>query len=423
MDSRPRSRSTCRRSTCPTGPRPTSTSAASWPRPSRGRLPGHRVAWQQFDLPERQADPSGRSARVATPRCEVVVDGSVGDGRRRRRALGPRPRPPSSASPLAWPRAAGRAGRGQPVAGTHRERRAPSRRRDRLRRRCSRGSPSASTGSRSSAVSARARAPGRRVGPRHPAPPAAAPGSGDTVDHRQQVRVRPDGSSCSTRSSHCPTSLDDLPRIGSRFEVIGALDRLEWYGRGPRETYVDRETAEQLGRWSSSVADQYVPYVLPQEHGNHTDTRWFSLTDADGTRPARVGHQPARPVRLHGPLPPRRRPLRGDHDRRAPDQRHRRGPRRRAPARPRHRRLRPRHPAARTRSPAAPPAGPRPSARSAAATTSPHALATHHPVLNERGRGVTGRSARSWRQRSAAILPLMATRGSPPPGWLLPPQR
>jgi len=84
-----------------------------------------------------------------------------------------------------------------------------------------------------------------------------------------------------------PRHLDDLPRIGARFEVPAALDLLEWYGRGPLEAYPDRESSEQLGRWRSWVADQYVPYVLPQEHGHHTDTRWFALTDgppADGGR-------------------------------------------------------------------------------------------------------------------------------------------
>ena len=108
------------------------------------------------------------------------------------------------------------------------------------------------------------------------------PGSGDAVDHRQQVVVRADGVIVFDEELALPTSLDDLPRIGSRFEVVGELDQLVWFGRGPRETYVDRETSEQLGRWASTVADQYVPYILPQEHGNHTDTRWFALADAAG---------------------------------------------------------------------------------------------------------------------------------------------
>lgn len=109
------------------------------------------------------------------------------------------------------------------------------------------------------------------------------PGSGDAADHRQQLRIRPDGFLVVDEELTLPTTLDDLPRIGTRFEVPAELDRLEWYGRGPLETYVDRETSEQLGRWRSTVADQYVPYVLPQEHGNHTDTRWFTLTDGGGT--------------------------------------------------------------------------------------------------------------------------------------------
>jgi beta-galactosidase len=38
-----------------------------------------------------------------------------------------------------------------------------------------------------------------------------------------------------------------------------------------------------VGRWSSTVAEQYVPYAFPQEHGHHTGLRWLRLTDAAGT--------------------------------------------------------------------------------------------------------------------------------------------
>ncbi|MEL0076073.1 MAG: hypothetical protein VW708_08055, partial [Ilumatobacter sp.] len=34
--------------------------------------------------------------------------------------------------------------------------------------------------------------------------------------------------------------------------------------------------------WSSSVADQFVPYMTPQHHGTHVDTRWLTLTDRRG---------------------------------------------------------------------------------------------------------------------------------------------
>ena len=32
-----------------------------------------------------------------------------------------------------------------------------------------------------------------------------------------------------------------------------------------------------MGRHESSVDDQYHRYVVPQENGNRTDTRWFAL--------------------------------------------------------------------------------------------------------------------------------------------------
>jgi beta-galactosidase len=37
-----------------------------------------------------------------------------------------------------------------------------------------------------------------------------------------------------------------------------------------------------VGCFESTVTDQYVPYILPQEHGHHPDTRWLTLTDGSG---------------------------------------------------------------------------------------------------------------------------------------------
>lgn len=111
------------------------------------------------------------------------------------------------------------------------------------------------------------------------------PGLDAPIDHRQQLRIRGDGTVLVDDELSLPDALDDLPRIGARFEVPASFDLLEWYGRGPLECYPDRESSEQLGRWTSRVADQYVPYVLPQEHGHHTDARWVLLADgvpADG---------------------------------------------------------------------------------------------------------------------------------------------
>ncbi|MEL6691676.1 MAG: glycoside hydrolase family 2 TIM barrel-domain containing protein [Pseudomonadota bacterium] len=79
-----------------------------------------------------------------------------------------------------------------------------------------------------------------------------------------------------------PEAWTDLPRIGIRFEVPSEFERLEWYGLGPDESYPDRHLAQTVGRWASTVSDQYHPYVRPQEYGAHEQCRWFQLTNANG---------------------------------------------------------------------------------------------------------------------------------------------
>jgi beta-galactosidase len=77
--------------------------------------------------------------------------------------------------------------------------------------------------------------------------------------------------------------LEDLPRVGAVVTLPGSLERLEWYGLGPWENYPDRRASAIVGRFESTVADQYVPYILPQEHGHRGDVRWLSLTDERGS--------------------------------------------------------------------------------------------------------------------------------------------
>jgi beta-galactosidase len=61
-----------------------------------------------------------------------------------------------------------------------------------------------------------------------------------------------------------------------------AFDTMTWFGRGPHESYWDRQTSAAVGLFTGPVADQYHPYVRPQEFGNKTDVRWVSLTNRDG---------------------------------------------------------------------------------------------------------------------------------------------
>jgi beta-galactosidase len=64
---------------------------------------------------------------------------------------------------------------------------------------------------------------------------------------------------------------------------------MEWYGRGPHESYPDRKLGARVGRYRGTVAEQQVPYIRPQENGNKTDVRWVALTDDRGVGLLAVG--------------------------------------------------------------------------------------------------------------------------------------
>jgi beta-galactosidase len=77
--------------------------------------------------------------------------------------------------------------------------------------------------------------------------------------------------------------IPELPRMGMQMQLPQEFANLKWYGRGPHENYSDRKTSAEVGLYESTVADQYVPYIRPQENGYKTDTRWLTLTDDNGT--------------------------------------------------------------------------------------------------------------------------------------------
>lgn len=126
--------------------------------------------------------------------------------------------------------------------------------------------------------------------------------SDEVITHRQRIRRRSDGTIQFDEQVDIPRSLDDLPRVGVGLTLQDDFDRLSWLGRGPGDSYPDRHAATRYGRWTGSVAEQQVPFVVPQEYGLHIDTEWFELsTDRltlrfAGDRPLAFSALP------HGPL-------------------------------------------------------------------------------------------------------------------------
>ncbi len=74
-----------------------------------------------------------------------------------------------------------------------------------------------------------------------------------------------------------------LPRIGQQWVLDKSLDQVQWYGRGPQENYPDRKSGYRIGEYTSTVAEMYEPYLIPQDYGLRTDNQRVRITDKSGT--------------------------------------------------------------------------------------------------------------------------------------------
>jgi len=81
------------------------------------------------------------------------------------------------------------------------------------------------------------------------------------------------------------TSFSDIPfvpRLGLELVCPYGFESFAWEGIGPHDCYSDRMYSGRNGVYSSTVWDEYVPYVTPQSHGNKLKTKWATLSDIRG---------------------------------------------------------------------------------------------------------------------------------------------
>ncbi|MET7336553.1 glycoside hydrolase family 2 TIM barrel-domain containing protein [Nonomuraea sp. NPDC005650] len=81
------------------------------------------------------------------------------------------------------------------------------------------------------------------------------------------------------------------PRMGARFALPGGYTDVTWFGRGPGESYADSRAAARVGRFARAIDELQTPYVVPQENGNHVETRWLELS-GPGLPALRVDGEP-----------------------------------------------------------------------------------------------------------------------------------
>ena len=68
-----------------------------------------------------------------------------------------------------------------------------------------------------------------------------------------------------------------LPRFGYEFAVPDENAKFEYFGIGPYESYIDMKHGGMMGKYESSAELEYVNYIRPQEHGNHTGVRMLKI--------------------------------------------------------------------------------------------------------------------------------------------------
>jgi len=100
--------------------------------------------------------------------------------------------------------------------------------------------------------------------------------------HEAEYRIAGNGQVTVLNSMRPYGNLPVLPRVGVKMMLDGAYENIAYYGRGPLENYVDRQTGSDVGYYESTVTEQYVNYIRPQECGGRSDVRWIAFTDKKG---------------------------------------------------------------------------------------------------------------------------------------------
>lgn len=86
--------------------------------------------------------------------------------------------------------------------------------------------------------------------------------------------------------------VSDMFRFGMQMQMPENFNEVEYYGRGPIENYADRNHSTMLGKYRQTVAEQFYPYIRPQETGTKTDLRWWRVLNVSGNGLQFVGDTP-----------------------------------------------------------------------------------------------------------------------------------
>ena len=80
------------------------------------------------------------------------------------------------------------------------------------------------------------------------------------------------------------SGIDSVERLGFTWTLPEGFEKVEWFGRGPGESYPDRKEAARLGTYQTTVTEMHFPFTPPAENGGREDVRRVTFETADGAR-------------------------------------------------------------------------------------------------------------------------------------------
>jgi beta-galactosidase len=93
----------------------------------------------------------------------------------------------------------------------------------------------------------------------------------------QKIQIGEDGQITVTLRGTIRQDAIWLPRLGFEWELPADSGEFTYYGNGPAESYRDMCHAGYVSLHKSDAASEYVHYVRPQEHGNHTGVKLLRI--------------------------------------------------------------------------------------------------------------------------------------------------
>lgn len=85
----------------------------------------------------------------------------------------------------------------------------------------------------------------------------------------------------------CDADISDkvelLPRFGIRLFMPRSFSRVEYFGYGPHESYVDKRHLDYVGRFTADISEMHEDYIRPQENSSHCGCKYMNISDGESS--------------------------------------------------------------------------------------------------------------------------------------------